>query len=71
MDLTSSWLLANQLPGRLMKACQFSALPFPLVNGVVFMVAELSPGAWSRALNEGDLVMKGPLSFSHHYYMMK
>ena len=29
--------------------------------GVVFMVAKLSPGAWSRALNEGCLVMKGPV----------
>lgn len=54
-----------------MKPYQFFALPFLLVNGVVFTVAELSPGAWSRALNEGSLVMKGPLSFSHHYYTMK
>lgn len=29
--------------------------------GVVFMVAKLSPGAWSRALNEACLVMKGPV----------
>ena len=37
-------------------------LPVPLwIMGVVFMVAKLSPGAWSRALNEGCLVMKGPV----------
>lgn len=29
--------------------------------GVVFLVVKLSPGAWSRALNEGCLVMKGPV----------
>lgn len=54
---SAAWLLGETNQGVLVLC-----LPFPLwIMGVVFMVAKLSPGAWSRALNEGCLVMKGPV----------
>lgn len=52
----SGWLLGEANEG-LLVLC----LHFPLrIMGVVFVVVKLSPGAWSRALNEGCLVMKDP-----------
>lgn len=54
---SAGWLLGEANQG-LLVLC----LRFPLrIMGVVFVVVKLSPGAWSRALNEGCLVMKDPV----------
>ena len=48
--------------GKTNEAMLVLCLRFPFwIMGVVFLVVKLSPGAWSRALNEGCLVMKGPV----------
>lgn len=54
---SAGWLLEETNQGVPVLCLRFSVW----VMGVVFVVVKLSPETWSRGLNEGFLVMKGPV----------